>query len=104
MVFRCSDRTVLNAFHSNGVYFRPMYEKPEITNGDKLLRKEFAEEHGDRTAAQWNGYLHAAIDNKIFQSYTTERPVTLLPGGRFAVCIAHAVASHHRQHEAEWHI
>ena len=53
-----------------GVYFRPMYEKPEVMSGDKLLHNAFAEEHGDRTAAQWNGYMHAAIDNKIFQVYT----------------------------------
>ena len=46
-----------------------MYEKSEVTSGDQLLRKAFAEEHGDRTAAQWSKYLHAAIDNKIFQVY-----------------------------------
>ena len=30
---------------------------------------EFADAHGARTAAQWNTYLHAVIDNKTFQVY-----------------------------------
>ena len=65
----CADRTILNAFHKHGLYFRTLYEKPEITSVDRTKRMEFADAHGARTAAQWNTYLHAVIDNKTFQVY-----------------------------------
>ena len=66
---QCSDRTVLDAFHKHGLYFRSLYEKPEITTEDRAKRMAFADAHGVRTAAQWNTYLHAVIDNKVFQVY-----------------------------------
>ena len=65
----CCDRVVSNAFHKNGLYFRPHYEKPEITDDDIKLRRAFASDHGDRTATQWGSYLHAVIDNKVFPVY-----------------------------------
>ena len=66
----CSDRAVLDAFHKRGIYFRPLYEKLEITSDDVKQRMAFAEKHGGRSASQWNTWLHAAIDNKLFQVYT----------------------------------
>ena len=66
----CSDRTVLNAFHKDGIYFRGLYEKPEITDKDRRLRLAFAEEHGHRTPEYWQTHIHAFIDNKTFQVYT----------------------------------
>ena len=90
---RCSDRTVLDAFHRNGLYLRPMYEKPEVTKEDKRLRKEFVEKHGDRTPAQWNRHVHAAIDNKILQVSRNGSSAILLSGGTFVVCIARGAAS-----------
>lgn len=67
----CCDRVVLDAFHKHGMYFRPLYEKLEITAEDIKKRLAFAEAHGRKTAAQWNKWLHAAMDNKVFQVYTT---------------------------------
>ena len=66
----CSDRTVLNAFHKDGIYFRGLYEKPELTDKDRRLRLAFAEEHGHRTPEYWQTHIHAMIDNKTFQVYT----------------------------------
>ena len=66
----CCDRVVLDALHKHGVYFRPLYEKLELTADDIKKRRAFAETHSGRTAAQWNRWLHAAIDNKLFQVYT----------------------------------
>ena len=35
---KCGDRVLLDAFHLRGIYFRPLYEKPEITKDDMKER------------------------------------------------------------------
>ena len=36
----CTDRTALDAFHKHGLYFRSLYEKPEITTLCKKKKKQ----------------------------------------------------------------
>ena len=51
----CTDRTVLNAFHQHGLYFRPMYEKPEISEDDRRQRMAFADVNGTRAGRRAGG-------------------------------------------------
>ena len=52
------------------IYFRPLYEKLEITAEYKRRRLTFANTHGRKTAGQWSTWLHAAMDSNTFQVYT----------------------------------
>ncbi len=67
----CCAKTVSRAFWDHGVYFRPLYEKPDLSPEDVKERREWAAAHKHRSAAQWNKYLHAVIDNKVFPVYAT---------------------------------
>ena len=70
MGLACSTKTILNAMHREGVYFRPLYEKPDLSKDDKDARLDFANAHAHRSPGQWAKYVHAVIDNKVFQVYT----------------------------------
>lgn len=41
---KCSDRTVSRAFAAHGIRFRPLYEKPGLTEADRRERLEFAKD------------------------------------------------------------
>lgn len=69
MGLSCATKTVSRAFWNHGVYFRPQYEKPDLDDADKKERKQWGEANKHRSAVQWNKYLHAVIDNKVFQVY-----------------------------------
>ncbi|CAJ1422967.1 unnamed protein product [Effrenium voratum] len=71
MKLKCSLKTLSRAFWSRGIYFRPLYEKPDLSAADVKERKEWAEEHRHRSPQQWSKYVHAIIDNKTFQVYHT---------------------------------
>lgn len=66
----CSTRTLQRAFWQHDVYFRPLYEKPDLTPEDNTERLEWAERHSHRSPGQWGRYVHAFIDNKVFPVYT----------------------------------
>ena len=63
------DKTVLNAFHEHGVWFRPLKEKPILTRDDMAERRAWGEKYAHRTRQQWVRNPHAIIDNKNFQVY-----------------------------------
>ena len=44
-----SDRVVLDAFHAEDIYFRPLRERPVLTKADIQERKEWAEKYRSRS-------------------------------------------------------
>jgi len=60
------DRVVLDAFHAEDIYFRPLRERPVLTAADIQERKEWAERYRSRSAEQWLKNPDAIIDNKHF--------------------------------------
>ena len=74
----CCTKSVSRCFWEHGVYFRPLYEKPELDDSDKKKRCNFGKKHSRKTAKQWvkpafdpaKGGPHCIIDNKLFQVYT----------------------------------
>lgn len=69
MRLKCSERTISRSFAAQGIRFRPLYEKPDLSDGDKKERLAFAKVHEHRTAGRWATYPHAVIDNKVFPVY-----------------------------------
>ena len=69
MGLTCSTKSISRAFWSHGVYFRPQYKKPDLSVQDRRDRKAWGSANKHRSAAQWNKYVLAIIDNKAFQVY-----------------------------------
>ena len=66
MGLSCATKTISRAFWDHGVYFRPLYEKPDLSKEDKTARKEWGDANKHRSPAQWNKHIHADLDNKTF--------------------------------------
>ena len=66
-------RTILDALHTRGIYFRPLRQKPTLTPEDIEERKAFADQFACKSAAWWRKAIHMHIDVKHFQ---------VLPHGR----------------------
>ena len=64
---KASERTILDALHKRGIYFRRLREKPVLTEQDVIDRKAFAEKFGGKSASWWNTAIHMTIDVKQFQ-------------------------------------
>lgn len=64
-----SERSIREAFHKRGVWFRRLKEKPILTPEDIAERFEFGKRMAKRTKAQWVANPHAIIDNKHFPMY-----------------------------------
>ena len=62
-----SNRAVLDALHSRGVYLRPMREKPLLTADDMKERRCFAVAHRNKPASFWTSHIHLTIDVKLFK-------------------------------------
>ena len=60
-------RTILDALHKRGVYFRPQREKPVLTEQDIADRLAFANRFAAKSAAWWSDTIHMIIDVKHFQ-------------------------------------
>ena len=67
MKLDCNVKTVRRAFAENGYAFRPLYEKPDLSDDDKKARLAWVREHKHRSPTQWSQYIHACMDNKVFQ-------------------------------------
>lgn len=67
MKLDCNVKTVRRAFAENGYMFRPLYEKPDLSDDDKKARWAWARQHKHRSPTQWSQYIHACMDNKVFQ-------------------------------------
>lgn len=62
-------RTIRNAFHAEGIWFRRLKEKPILTPQDVAARYAFGVQHERKTQKQWVSSPHAIIDNKHFPMY-----------------------------------
>ena len=60
-------RTILDAFHEDGFYFRPLRKKPILTKLDISKRLRFHHEFKSRSAKTWEKKPNATIDNKQYQ-------------------------------------
>eukprot|EP00973_Karenia_brevis_P080449 11162701-Karenia_brevis.AAC.1 len=59
-----SEKSVMRAFHAQGVWFHRLREKPTLTPEDIKMRLKFATANGKIRADQWIEKPHAIIDNK----------------------------------------
>ena len=64
---KASERTILKALHSRGIYFRRMREKPVLTDEDVSDRKAFADKYRKKPASWWTTAVHLIIDVKQFK-------------------------------------
>ena len=64
---KASDRTILDALHKRGIFFRRLREKPVLTEQDVSDRKAFAEKYEKKPASWWNTAIHLTIDVKHFK-------------------------------------
>ena len=72
---KVSIRTIANAMHSRGYYFRKLREKPILTPDDVKERYEFAKRFRHKSAAWWLRHVHLHWDCKCFKVATTgKRP------------------------------
>ena len=70
---KVSLRTILDALHARGVYFRPLRQKTTLTADDVTQRKAFADKFASKPRTWWMKAIHLHIDVKHFQ---------VLPHGR----------------------
>ena len=68
---KASNRIILEALHTRGVYFRKLREKPLLTPDDVTARFKFSKAYKDKTASWWNTQVHAFLDGKHFKTYLT---------------------------------
>ena len=64
-----SNRVLLDAFHDHDIWFRPLRQKPILTDDDIEKRKVFADAYRSRSKGGWVEMPHAIIDNKNFPIY-----------------------------------
>ena len=69
MRLKCTVRTLLTALHKKGVYFRPMRQKPLLTDQDVIDRKAFANKYAVKPADWWLKGVHLTIDVKYFKVF-----------------------------------
>lgn len=68
-----SEKTISRAFWDHDIHFKPLYEKPDLSPADMAERKDWCEEHSFRSPTQWNNYVHAVIDNKVFPVFVNHK-------------------------------
>ena len=64
---KASKRTILRKLHARGIYFRPLRQKPTLTEDDVSARKKFAAVYGKKPASWWNTAVNLIIDVKHFR-------------------------------------
>jgi hypothetical protein len=70
---KCSNRTLLDALHSRGIYMHPLREKPVRTEEDEKDRLQFGSLHAPKPITFWTTKVDAYLDNKFFPVYLTGR-------------------------------
>lgn len=60
-------RTILRRLHERKISFRPLREKPVLTDQDISDRHAFAKKFAGKTPSWWNSSLHLIIDVKHFR-------------------------------------
>lgn len=77
------DKTCLEAFHADGIWFRPLKERPILSETDVKERDKWRKEKQHGSSAQWNKRPHATIDTKHFPLlHKQARPRACCPPNR----------------------
>ena len=66
---QASIRTIAEALHARGIFFRKLHAKPTLTKQDIKDRVAFAASYGSKTSAWWNRFVHMHIDVKHFNIF-----------------------------------
>lgn len=74
----CTNRTLLDRFHTKGIYFRNLREKPVLTPEDVKARYAFAKRFKNKTANWWKTHVDIHLDNHCFKVATAARGRKLL--------------------------
>ena len=64
---KASTRTILRALHERQIYFRPLRQKPLLTDADVSERMAFARKFEAKSEGWWNSSMHMIIDVKHFR-------------------------------------
>ena len=64
---KATTRAILNKLHSRGIYFRPLRQKPTLTDEDVVARKKFATDYSATSASWWNKSINLIIDVKHYR-------------------------------------
>lgn len=75
---KCSLRTMRNALHARGYWFRDLRHKPILTPQDVKDRFAWAKEHRSKSKAWWTKNVHIHLDNHMFKVATTSKGRKLL--------------------------
>lgn len=65
---KATTRTILNKLHARGIYFRPLRQKPTLTDEDVAARRKFATDYSGKSATWWNKAVHLIIDVKHYRA------------------------------------
>ena len=68
-----SDRVILQEFHANDIWFRPLRQKPILEDEDVIARRAFADKYRTRSVEGWVEQPQAIIDNKNFPIYQRDK-------------------------------
>ena len=75
---KCSIRTMADAVHERGYYFRDLRHKPILTPEDIKDRKRFAAKYKDKSKEWWRSAVHIHLDNHMFKMATKQSGRKLL--------------------------
>ena len=64
---KAGTRTILRRLHERNIFFRPLLEKPVLTEKDIADRHAFAKKFAPKTKPWWNSSMHMIIDVKHFR-------------------------------------
>ena len=70
---QASDRVILQEFHANDIWFRPLRQKPILEDEDVIARRAFADKYRTRSGEGWVEQPQAIIDNKNFPIYQRDK-------------------------------
>ena len=65
---KASERSIAQALHNEGIYFRKLREKPVLTAVGMKSRLEFARKYCHKPTSWWSNTLDAAIDCNFFKA------------------------------------
>ena len=69
---KASERAILERLHKRKIYFRPMREKPLLTEEDIKARFKFAKKWRIKSSQWWVRNIKAGIDGKFFKVYLSK--------------------------------
>ena len=64
---KATTRAILNKLHARGIFFRPLRQKPTLTDDDVAARKKFATDYSAKSPSWWNTAINLIIDVKHYR-------------------------------------